>query len=108
MSLEDFPGINPERKAKILAMTDAQLVHEIEIGPYSVMPKSIPFMKAVLAERQAEREKLREQRESAHGERMLEEARRSNEASVRANRLSILALLISLAALAISVIKGAK
>jgi len=52
MSLEDYPQISERREKMMLAMSDSELIIEIEKGKDSILPKSIPFMKAILAERE--------------------------------------------------------
>lgn len=99
MSIKAHPSIKPDLQAKLLAMSDAELVHEIALAPYSLRPMTIPYMKAILAERQAIRE-------AEHNEQMLREARRSNVASSRANWIAILALIVSCVALAVSLVQG--
>lgn len=96
MKLEWHPSIKPDQQAKILAMSDTELAIEIERAPCSSNSAALPFMKVILAERQAKREK-------EHKEVMLAEAKRSHAVSVRANRLSILAIIISLIAVSISI-----
>jgi hypothetical protein len=105
MSLEDYPGINRERKQKILAMSDAELLIEIEKGKDSIMPKSVPFMRAVLAERNKEKLAAQEANEQQYREVTLLETRlanslskEANETSKKANSLSKVAIWISIAA----------
>ncbi len=81
MNLEDYPQISEQRKKMMLEWSDSELLIDIEKGKDSVLPDSIPFMKAILEERKN---------------------KAAIETSGKAYRLSILAVVISLAAIAVS------
>ena len=102
MKLSDYPDINERRKNEILSMSDAELIIEIEKGPRSRMPKCIPFMIAVLHERDSVKEEDLLKAEKAHQEAMLSESQRANENSRRANWISLAALAVAIIALLIS------
>ena len=105
MSLEDYPHINDARKAEIAAMTDAELRIEIERGPQGRLPKCVPYMKALLADRQDKHEVARFQKSDSHSQSMLEEAREANATSKAANRYALLAVVVSVTALLVSLLK---
>ena len=101
MSIEDNPQINEARKKKILAMSDADLLSEIDKDRF---PQSIPFMKAILEDRKNTKEA-----EQEHQEAILQEARlanlrskEANETSNKALKLSIFAIVVSLVAIIVS------
>lgn len=106
MELKDYPQIGKERKDKILAMSDAEILIEIEKGNRSTMPRAIPFMKAVLEERRSSKQDSIVENDQNHKKSMLQEAREANASSKQANRFSILALIISLVAIVLSLVKG--
>jgi len=101
MSLEDYPQISEERKKRMLAMSDAELLIEIEKDRF---PQSIPIMKAILEDRKNTKEA-----EQEHQEAILQEARlanlhskEANETSNKAFKLSIFAIVVSLVAIIVS------
>ena len=90
-------------------MSDAELLIEIEKGKDSIMPKSIPYMRAVLAERNKEKIENQQASEQEHREAVLNETRISNslskganETSKEANKWAVVAIIISLLALLVS------
>lgn len=99
MKLEDYPQISEPRRKKILAMSDSELLIEIEKGKDSILPKSIPFMKAVLEDRKNTKQEELIKFDQNHKEATLSVA-------TRANRISIFAIIISLVAITISLLKG--
>lgn len=105
MDLEDYSGINESKKQKILAMSDVELIIEIEKGSNSILRNCIPYIKAVLESRKAGVENLDKEQLKEHNEAMLAEAQAANKASIKANRLSIFALVISLLAILLALFK---
>ena len=81
MNLEDYPHINEQRKKMMLEWSDSELLIEINKGKDSLLPDSIPFMKAILEERKN---------------------KAAIETSGKAYRLSILAIIISIVAIVVS------
>lgn len=113
MSLENYPGISEKRKAKIFAMSDAELLVEIEKGRESIMPKCIPFMRAVLAERDRQTLAAQDVDARVYREAVLQETRlanafskEANDTSTKSNRLALIAILISLLAIVVSFVRG--
>ena len=104
MNLKDYPGINQQRKEKILGMSNEELMIEIEKGPKSIMPKCIPYMKAVLHSRNAENEESQREIDLAYNQAMLEEAQTANQVSTRAYRLSKWAIFISIVAIVVTLV----
>ena len=109
MNLKDYPQISERRKEMMLAMSDSELLIEIEKGKDSILPRSIPFMKAILEERKNSKQENLIEAEQKHQEAILQEAKlanshskEANETSGKAYRLSILAIIISIAAIVIS------
>lgn len=102
MKLEDYPDISERRKKEILSWPDSHLRIEIEKGRNSRFPKSIPFMKAVLAERESEQQSVKEQARAEHAEAMLQEAIEANRKSGTANKIAAVAVLISIVALLVA------
>jgi hypothetical protein len=99
VKLEDYSQISEPRRKKILAMSDSELLIEIEKGKDSILPKSIPFMKAVLEDRKNTKQEELIKFDQDHKEATLSVA-------TRANRISIFAIIISLVAITISLLKG--
>jgi hypothetical protein len=113
MSLEDYPQISEARKNRIFAMSDAELRVEVERGKDSIMPKCVPFMKAVLAEREKIKSENSNEQNQAHQEAVLEQARIANKlsdlansASSNANKLALLAIVMSFIALLVTIFKN--
>lgn len=109
MSLEDHPQISKTRKEKMLAMSDSELLIEIEKGRESFMPKGIPFMKAILEERKNTKQEVLIENEQKHQEAILQEAKlanthakAANETSNKAYNWARIAVAVSLIAIAVS------
>ena len=104
MDLKNYPHISEERKRKILDMSDAELMIEIESGNRSKMPRCIPYMRAVLAERNREILEDNDRAAQEHQNALLREAQLANSLSRDANRISRRAYLISALAFVVSVL----
>ena len=85
-----------------LAIPKHRVLIEIEKGKDSILPKSIPFMKAILVERENTKQENLIEAEQTHQAAMLLEARQANVTSGKAYIISILAVGISLVAIAVS------